>query len=627
MCGVNLYNNYVNCIRESVQKASARADHIMLEARRAQASFLSGQSSTRSPAAPCSLHRQHESVLRAIMDSGNNKKHVFKTLNYFPEGVRYHTITITGVGGSRPTKVGMGTAVFSIVCVCGSVVHWRCENSLYNPTCPVNLLCADFFHYDRQDFPTGHEYSMAKQQLVLKCGKVVPVPRDPQSHLPLVHIKPTTTPSAQRDSTTMQKRATQLYKARNTTASTTSNNSNAGHTASSNNISSTVHMFKQTELQPLTARVLFRKLNCPNEIALNKTIQHNMIEGIEKVQPLRSINKADRPDGFWAGKMTRRHTPQQSRAPDRVKYTPGSHIVSDIGFVPVSDKSGNIYYVAFKDICTQYRRVYRMKDIKDLLGVWKRFLADHQLQGFSNNNSKSTSSISKRQVKFLVSDHDSKYLSAKMGEFNDHNYIASWSSPPYTHNQNPAEREMRSVVENAVGMLYDSGLGPSFLLDAIDCYCESANMTATSVYHLPEHQYKTPYERFHGTRPCVHDIARFGCKTFVFNSNEEREHKKDVRAWVGWYLGPAHRMRGCRVYRPVNNTIYERYHVYHDSGRVYGDFLGQQYRQRVETDQAQRRYYNIEVNQLLEVFDSTKSGSDIVLDLLRQLPWSAVPYA
>ena len=72
-----------------------------------------------------------------------------------------------------------------------------------------------------------------------------------------------------------------------------------------------------------------------------------MITGIEKVVPARSTNKADRPDSWYAGKMTRRTVPSVSTRPPVVEMKPGSHIVSDIGYLPVADKDGHIYILYY----------------------------------------------------------------------------------------------------------------------------------------------------------------------------------------------------------------------------------------------------------------------------------------
>jgi len=132
----------------------------------------------------------HTSTTRAIMDSGNNVRHSFKSLSYFPLGVDYHYTDITGVHGKQRVRVGIGTACFTTVCSDGSVVQWLVPESVYNPGSPVNLLCMNRFHRHSDGKDTGHEWSPKQEKLTLNDGRVVHVSIDKSSQLPLVEIKP-----------------------------------------------------------------------------------------------------------------------------------------------------------------------------------------------------------------------------------------------------------------------------------------------------------------------------------------------------------------------------------------------------------------------------------------------------
>ena len=85
-------------------------------------------------------------------------------------------------------------------------------------------------------------------------------------------------------------------------------------------------------------------------------------------------------------------------------------------------------------------------------------------------------------------------------------------------------------------MLYNSGLPPSFLLDALDCHTQIVNRLFTPVHHRECDKYKTSYERFHGRKPSFNDVARFGCKTITFVWRDYRA-KHDAHSWVDWYFG------------------------------------------------------------------------------------------
>jgi hypothetical protein len=189
---------------------------------------------------------------------------------------------------------------------------------------------------------TGHEWRSLHEQLHLKQGRIVPVKRDPHTHLQLVHILPFN----------------------DVTKDFTRSNfiTDMEHLEDSDSIK----LFSHTHMQPLSTDMARKTLNDPLEKYFNTTIKHNMISGIEGVKPISNVNKADRSDSWYEGKMTQRTVPSVSRKPAHRNFTPGSHIVSDIGEVPLADRNGHKYYVVFKDMCTQFRKVYRMRTKDEL---------------------------------------------------------------------------------------------------------------------------------------------------------------------------------------------------------------------------------------------------------------------
>ena len=481
----------------------------------------------------------------AIMDSGNNKRHSLNRIEYFPLGVRWHKATITGVHGPQTVEVGVGTAHFATKCVDNTTKYWCVPNSMYNPKSPVNLLCMNRFHYkDDGISPTKHEWRPKEQILYIDDGRTVRIAQDHKLQLPLAHIHPYKLPDGHTRDKYAYTKIDILQK---------------------QDLDSTLQCFTHTHLQPMTTDVARMTMNDPLERYFNTTIQHKMLKGLEDAKPIKSINRADRPDSWYQGRMTQRTVPANSRRPTSIKLTPGSHIVSDIGEVPVPDRSGNKYYVLFKDLCTQYRRTYRMKTKDELVGVWQIFLAD---SGYQHNKGAIVS-----RVKYLVTDDDKMYVAGKVKEVNTKRMIGKWTLAPYTHNANPSESEMRRIMEGAVSALYSSGLPPSFLLDALECNIHSKNRLFTPVHHDPKHEFMTPHERLFGIKPSIDDMARFGCKTYVYITKEDRK-KHDTHCWIGFYLGLSDNMRACRVYRPHTHTVYDRYHTLHDCKIVYGDIMG-----------------------------------------------------
>ena len=335
-----------------------------------------------------------------------------------------------------------------------------------------------------------------------------------------------------------------------------------------------------------------------------------MVDGLDKVGKVKETDRTGRADAWYSGKMTHRHVPAVSRSIGSANLKPGSHIVSDIGQVPVKDLDGNRYWVMLKDVCTQCVDVYRMKKKDELVSAWQSYIA--------SNSVRDVQGIVRLRTEYLVTDDDVMYVKGRVADVNNKLFIGNWRIAPYTHNANPAESEMRRVLEGALVLLHDSGLPPSFMLDALCCYAEVKNRVYTTVCHDPKHEFMTPFQRLRGYKPHINDIARFGCKTHVLAVKDKKLVKGDSHAWIGFYLGPSRQMKASRVLRPMPvHRVYDRYHVLHDSKVMFGDFMGDTYRMRVDADRKQREFYNAEVKALL----GNKSETAIV-ELMRAVPWT-----
>ena len=382
----------------------------------------------------------HTHVSRSILDTGSNRAHMFRSVAFFPYGLRYHTVKISGVHGSKSVRVGTGVAVFATPTSSGRDIVWSVSNSLYNPKSPVNLLCVNKFHYTKWPNKTGHKVDFLDERVTLKNGSIIPIQTDEHTQLPLIITKPV-------DATTHQSGTNQLQLAHNSTEHLLLRESDQ-----------TLALFNHTHLNPLNTTNVLQILNHPNEGRFNRTLSKGMISGISQVK-FASRDPSLRPDAWWAGKMTSRHVPANSRRGRGVNVHRCSHIRSDIGGpLPVPDRYGNTYYVLYKDEYTQFRVVYRMKEKSEISHTWKKFITDHALQD--------SSGVMSVSVKYLVTDADKMYLEGKIAEYNRTNMIGRWTIAPYTHQANPAESEMRRLMENAVTALYSSGLPLSFLLDA-----------------------------------------------------------------------------------------------------------------------------------------------------------------
>ena len=533
------------------------------------------------------------------MDSGNNKHHCLQDMVFFPRGVKYITLAITGAHGKKDVEVGIGTAEFTTKCKDGTIAEWSFPNSLYNPKSPVNLMCMDLFHYKGGDpyNKTGNNVDFSNETVNLHSGRSCPLPRHPQSRLYHLDIAP------------------RVF----------SDNSAAV-------------LFKNTQLRALNTRTAIERLGFPNEERFNITLKNKMIGGIDHLKPAPTRAAAKRGDAWYAGKLTQRHIASSS---ERVPTRPGSDIYSDVvGPFPVPTREGHIFFVLYKCSFTQHVAIYLMKSKDQLLDTWKQYIKD--MRNFSeaksammtgaewDNLSQDEKDKQRSEIvpgilhypedpQFLVSDDEQIYVKGGFQQFNLAHMVGQWTIAPYTHSACPAEPEVRRVVEAATSALHKSGLPPSFMLYACLHVVYGGNITYTSVHYTPEDQYKTPHERRLKCKPHIDEVPAFGCKAHV-NVHKTERGKGGLHHWVGFYVGPSHNMKGYRVYRPLLNKCYDRYHVVFDTNVTYGDFMGDRFKERVRSDRLQREHYNREVDVLLGL-----ESSNPLLDLLLQPGWAPLP--
>ena len=110
----------------------------------------------------------------------------------------------------------------------------------------------------------------------------------------------------------------------------------------------------------------------------NKAKTHNTILGLDTIEPYTSDERTAHSDGYYLGKMTRRHA---AASANREPMGAGVEIMSDIiGKMPVpSLKDAYEYAVVFKCRQTKFRDIYFLKTKDELLIRFKQFLADAAL--------------------------------------------------------------------------------------------------------------------------------------------------------------------------------------------------------------------------------------------------------
>ena len=412
-------------------------------------------------------------------------------------------------------------------------------------------------------------------------------------------------------------------------------------------------LFKSTQLRRMTTQSAIHRLGFPLEEYFNMTVKHGMLRGLDNVKPAPTGKAAQRDDAWYFGKHTQRHIPQSSSS-GHVPTCAGSDIYTDVaGPFPVPTREGYKYFVLYKCGYTQHQCVYLMKFKDQLLDTWKTYIADmrrfnvhidpeyipgscqhpRELKRKRDSGVVSTPSPELRaghsrslhyngDPQFCISDAEQIYVAGKFAEFNRDHLVGQWTIAPYTHSAHPAEPAIRRIVESALCVLHKSGMPPSNLLYAVLAVVKGANCSYTPVHYCPDHRFKTPQERRYNVAPHISECPAFGSKAIVNIATIDRA-KGDFHAWIGFYAGPTHNMKGYRIYRPLTNAYYDRYHVTFDDKVVFGDFMGKQFKDRVQADKLQREYFNSEVDTMLGITPT----SNPLLELLAHPanPWQHVP--
>jgi len=260
--------------------------------------------------------------------------------------------------------------------------------------------------------------------------------------------------------------------------------------------------YRATSMKRLTTAEAMQRFCSPLEENFNIALEHNMVDGLEGIGRAKVGKSAysNRSDGYYAGRMTRRATVNASQ---RLPRYPGSDMYADIGGkLPVANQEGHVYFNMFKDAYTSFRCVYGMKTKDESLTAWQSCIADLRLR-LPPNDQLDTLANHPRTIhclanpalldpECLITDSDTCYLAGQLRAYNTEHTISSWAIAPYTHDGNPAESEMRRLMEAAIAILFDSGLPPSFLLYAIHQVVAASNRMFTSQCCHPDHKFKSP---------------------------------------------------------------------------------------------------------------------------------------
>lgn len=73
----------------------------------------------------------------------------------------------------------------------------------------------------------------------------------------------------------------------------------------------------------------------------------------------------------------------------------------------------------------------------------------------------------------------------------------------------------------------------------------------------------TPFEMWHGSKPCIGHIRVFGCKAYAYIPSEKWS-KLENRAIEGILVGYSEQIKGYRILHPKTDKVTIRHSVYFD---------------------------------------------------------------
>ena len=242
-------------------------------------------------------------------------------------------------------------------------------------------------------------------------------------------------------------------------------------------------------------------------------------------------------DSCAKAKITRRSFPEQPAAVlSALSFL--EKVTVDISvYVNCPSRQGYRYVIVFTDVATKYFWHYPLvnrtgeavlKCVKDLVEVqFVQFPGTHRMQRYHADGGKE-----------LIDQRVKAYLLEKTG------CTITWSSTDTPELNAVSERKFRTLGEQSLAMLTDSGLPKSFWWDAYDTACDITLMMPTRTCK----GWMSPTECVPGGKtPNLSRLRRWGCKCYVLIPKADRRKDWEDKAMVGHFLGYSKTKAGYRV--------------------------------------------------------------------------------
>ena len=269
---------------------------------------------------------------------------------------------------------------------------------------------------------------------------------------------------------------------------------------------------------------------------IKKMIEEGSVEGIGKFQ--------GEDKGFCEpcvlAKQSRK--PFYSTGKTRVDE-PGKLIHMDLCEV-LSTKSlnGSKYFLLAKDGYSNYRLVRFLKTKEETLEKIKDIII--QVKHETGN-----------KVKSVRTDNGTEFVNKPVMDYFREKEIFMENSTAYCPQQNGfAERENRTVVEAAKGLLFNKNLPKKLWAEGVNTACYLLNRVSSKALG-----FVTPFERWTGKKPCVKHIRIFGTETYALIPSVHRK-KLDEKSKKMILVGFDDSKKGYRLWNQETDKV----SVHHD---------------------------------------------------------------
>lgn len=272
-------------------------------------------------------------------------------------------------------------------------------------------------------------------------------------------------------------------------------------------------------------------LGHPDKRKLQEMARTKAVDGYKIVE--KSADETCGPCQLGKGHRTTHGDSERTRAPE-ILFRVHTDLVGPI--MPPS-LSGYRYFMLIKDEYSSYTFVRFLTSKAHVLNTIKKFIAE-------------VSTLTQKRVKIIRSDNGKEFTNQGMKVLCEYEGIQQELSCVYTPEQNgEAERANRTILETARTILQASKLPLSLWAEAVN----SAVYVRNRVSNRRTGDV-TPYEMFHGRKPDLSNLMKFGQEVHILN-NERGISKFSAKTKEAYVVGYGDRVNTYRCLTPNSTEV------------------------------------------------------------------------